>query len=187
MEGGKAWPLFLFWLDLLDIVSDSESEKSNKSPWLIGVLLSCFCSTASSLWRPTSLASSSVIFELACTNFSSAFQQWSCSVEAFSSANLTLCVRFSWWSLYHSTFLLDSEDALSSIWRTIFGHAIWKAFSTSLDGISTISALNASMTCKVYALHISHPSQCVVVTKWGIPWMSHIWTVVQLQRFLLLL
>ena len=65
-KGGKAWPFFIFWLDLPDVASDSESERSNRSPWSIGVLLSCFCRTASSLWRLTSLASSSVIFELAC-------------------------------------------------------------------------------------------------------------------------
>ena len=113
------------------------------------------CRTASSLWRPTILASSSVIFELACANFSSAFQQQSHLVEAFSSSNLTSSVRLSWWSLYHSTFLLDSEDVSSSIWQTMFGHAVQKAFLTSLDGISTLSTLPASTTCKVYALHVS--------------------------------
>ena len=39
----------------------------------------------------------------------------------------------------------------SSIWQTMFGHAIWKAFSTSLDGISTIDAFDASTMCKAYA------------------------------------
>ena len=53
--------------------SDSESEKLNKLPQSIGVLLSCFCRRVSSFWRPMSLASSSVILKLACTNFSSAF------------------------------------------------------------------------------------------------------------------
>ena len=104
MEGGKAWPFFLFWLDLPDVASDSESEKLNESPQSIGVLLSCFCRTVSSLWRPMSLASSSVTLELACTNFSSAFWQWSRLAEAFSSANLTLSVRLLWRSLYYSTF-----------------------------------------------------------------------------------
>ena len=32
------------------------------------------------------------------------------------------------------------------------------AWSTSLDSISTISTLDASMMCKAYALHILHPS-----------------------------
>ena len=127
-EGGKAWPFFLFQMDLPDVASDSESEKLNELPQLIGVLLSCFCRTASSLWRPASLASSSVILELACTNFLSAFQQQSRSAEAFSSTNLTLSIRLLWQSLYHSTFLSDSEDASSSIWQTMFGHVIQMAF-----------------------------------------------------------
>ena len=59
-EGGKAWPFFPFWLDLLDLLdvfSDSESERLNGSPQSIGVLLSCKCRTASPLWRLTCLAS----------------------------------------------------------------------------------------------------------------------------------
>ena len=28
-KGGKAWPFFLFWLELPDVVSDSESEGLN--------------------------------------------------------------------------------------------------------------------------------------------------------------
>ena len=123
-QRGKAWPFFLFWLDLPDVASDSESEGSNRSPQSISILLSCKSRTASSIWRLASLASSSVIVELACTNFSSAFQQQSHLAEAFSSANLTLSVRLSWQLLYHSTFLLDSEDALSSIWQTTFSHAV---------------------------------------------------------------
>ena len=77
MEGGKAWCFFLFQLDLPEVASDSESEKSNELPWSIGVLLSCFCRTASSFWRPVRLASSSVILKLPCANFSSAFWQQS--------------------------------------------------------------------------------------------------------------
>ena len=172
MDGGKAWPFFLFWLDLPEVTSDSESENSNKSPQLIGVLLSCICRTVSSLWRPMSLASSKVILELAYTNFWSAFQQRSFSAAAFSSANLTSSIRLLWQLLYYSTFLSDSRYASSSIWQTMFCHAIWKAFSTSLDGISTVSTLNTSTTCKVYASHVLHPSWCVVVAKWGISWMS---------------
>ena len=121
-----------------------------------------------------SLASSSVIFELACANFSSAFQQQSHSAEAFFSANLTSSIRLSWQLLYHSTFLSDSEDASSSIWQTMFSHVIRKAFLTSLGGISTIGTFDASTMCKAHASHISHPSQCIVVMKWGNPWMSHI-------------
>ena len=116
------------------------------------------------------LASSSVIFELACTNFSSAFWQQSHSAEAFSSTNLTLL----WQSLYHSTFLSDSEHASSSIWQIMFGDVVRKAFLTSLGSISTVSTHDASTTCKVYASHILHPSQCMVVMKWGIPWMSQV-------------
>ena len=120
------------------------------------------------------LGSSSMICELACANFLSAFWRWSLSVETLFSAILTSSVRLSWRLLYHSTFLSDSEDALSSMWWTMFSHAIWKAFSTSLDSISTVGAYDASTTCKAYASHVSHPSQCVVVMKWGIPWMSHV-------------
>ena len=136
--------------------------------------LVCVCRTVSSCWSSVSLASSSVILELACTNFSSAFQQWSCSAEALFSAILMLLVRLLWQSLYHLTFLSDTEDASSSIWRTMFGHLIQKAFSTSLDGISTVNAFNAFTTCKAYALHISHPSWYVVVINWGIPWMPQV-------------
>ena len=49
----------------------------------------------------------------------------------------------------------------------MFSHAIWKAFSTSLDGISTIGALDASTMCEAYASHLSHPLQCIVVINWG--------------------
>ena len=28
--------------------------------------------------------------------------------------------------------------------------------------------------CTAYALHVSHPSRCVVVIIWGIPWMSQV-------------
>ena len=174
MDGGKAWPFFCFQLNQPEVGSESEPKNLYRSPQLIGVLLSCFCRTLSSLWRSTSLASSSVIFELACANFLSAFWWWSHLAEAFSFANLMSSLRLLWQLLYHSTFLSDSEDASSSIWQTMFGHAIQKAFLTSLDGISTVSALDASMTCKAYTSHISHPSRCIVVIKWGIPWMSHI-------------
>ena len=128
----------------------------------------------SSCCSSVGLASSSVIFELACANFSSAFWRQSHSMEALFSTILTLLVRLSWRSLYHLTFLSDSEDTSSSIWQTMFGHAIQKAFSTSLDGISTIDTFEASTTCEAYTLHISHPSQCVVVMNWGIPWMSQV-------------
>ena len=141
---------------------------------MISVLLSCVCRTASSFWRPASLASSSVIHKLACANFSSAFRRCSLSAEALFSAILTSLVRLSWQLLYHSTFLSDSEDASSSMWQTMFSHAIQKAFLTSLDGISTVGALDTSTTCEAYASHISHPPRCVVVINWGNPWMSHI-------------
>ena len=95
-------------------------------------------------------------------------------MEALFSASLTSSVRLSWQLLYHLTFLSDSEDTSSSIWQMMFGHAIQKAFSTSLDGISTIDTFEASTTCEAYTLHISHPSQCVVVMNWGIPWMSQV-------------
>ena len=174
MDEGKAWPFFHFWLDQLEVGSESEPENSYRSSQTIGVHLSCICRTVSFFWRPASLASSSSICKLACTNFLSAFQWWSLSAEALFSAILTSLVRLSWQSLYHSTFLSNSEDASSSMWQTMFSHAIWKAFSTSLDGISTVGTLDASTTCKAYALHILHPSQCVVVINWGNPWMSHI-------------
>ena len=56
----------------------------------------------------------------------------------------------------------------------MFGHAIQKAFSTSLDGISTVNASEAFTMCNAYALHVSHPSRCVGVMNWGIPWMSQV-------------
>ena len=174
MAGGKAWPFFCFWLDLPEMGSESEPKKLYRSSQTIGVLLSCVCRTASSCWSSASLASSSVILELACTNFLSAFRRWSHSMEALFSTILTASVRLPWQSLYHSTFLSDSEDASSSIWQTMFGHAFQKAFSTSLDGISTIGTFDASTMCKAYASHMSHPSWCVVVIKWGIPWMSQV-------------
>ena len=114
IDGGNASLFFLFWLDLPEFVSDSESEKSYGSPQSIGVLVSCKSRTMSSFWRLTSLASSYPTFEIACANFSSAFQQLSLSEEAFSSANLRSSVRLLWWSLYHSTFLSDSEEALDN-------------------------------------------------------------------------
>ena len=169
MAGGKAWPFFCFKLDLPEVGSESEWKKLYWSSWMIGVLLSWICRTASSCWSSASLALSSVILELACANFSSAFRWRSLSVEALFSAILTLSVRLLWRLLYHSTFLSDLENALSSIWQTMFGHAFQKAFSTSLDGISTVSTFDTSTTCKAYASHMSHPSWCVVVIKWGIP------------------
>ena len=162
MAGGNAWPFFLFWLDQPEVGSESEPEKPYGSSRTIGILLSCICKTASSCWSSTSLASSSVILELAWANFSSAFWQRSHSMEALFSAILMSLVRLSWWLLYNSIFLSDSEDASSSIWQIMFSHAIWKAFSTSLHGISTIDAFDASTTCEVYASHLSHPSQCVM-------------------------
>ena len=148
MASRNAWPFFLFWLDQPEVGSESEPEKSYRSPQTIGILLSCVCRTVSSCWSSTSLASSSVILGLACTNFLSAFRQQSHSMEALFSAILTVSVRLSWQLLYHSTFLSDKEDASSSIWRTMFSHAIQKAFSTSLDGISTVNTFNASTTCE---------------------------------------
>ena len=56
----------------------------------------------------------------------------------------------------------------------MFGHAIQKVFLTSLDGISTVDASEAFTTCNVYVLHVSHPSQCVIVMNWGILWMSQV-------------
>ena len=109
MDGGKAWPFFCFQLNQPKVGSESEPENSYGSSQAIGVFLSCFCRTLSSLWRFVSLASSSVTFELACTNVSSAFQQQSHSAEAFSSPNLTLSVRLSWQLLYHSTFYLTQR------------------------------------------------------------------------------
>ena len=76
---------------------------------------------------------------------------------------------------------------LSSIWWTMFGHAIQKAFSTSLGSISTIGAFDTSTTCEAYASHIAHPLQCVVVINWGNHGCPMSWTLVQLQRSLPLL
>ena len=174
MDGGNTWPFFLFWLNRSEVGSESEPKKLYRLSWMIGILLSCVCRTASSCWSSASLASSSAILELAWANFSSAFWQRSHSVEALFSAILTLLIRLSWQSLNHSTFLSDTEDVSSSIWWTMFGHVIWKAFLTSLGGISTVGTFDASMMCKAYALHLSHPSPCVVVIKWGIPWMSQV-------------
>ena len=174
MASGNTWPFFPFWLNRPEVSSESEPKKPYGSSQAIGVHLSCIRRTVSSCWSSASLVSSSVIFELACTNFLSAFQQQSHSAEALFSAILTSSVRLSWRSLYHSTFLSDSEDALSSIWRTVFGHAIQKAFSTSLDSISTVDASEAFTTCEAYVLHVSHPSWCVIVMNWGIPWMSQV-------------
>ena len=53
------------------------------------------------------------ILELAWANFLSAFWQQSHSAEALFSAILMLSVKLSWWLLYHSTFLSDTEDASS--------------------------------------------------------------------------
>ena len=143
MASGNTWPFFFFWLNQPEVGSESEPENPYGSSQVIGVCLSCICRTVSSCWSSVSLASSPMIFELACTNFSSAFQLQSHSAEALFSAILMSLVRLSWQSLYHSTFLSDTEDASSSIWRTMFGHAIWKAYLTSLDGISTINAFEA--------------------------------------------
>ena len=158
MASGKAWPFFCFWLDLPEMGSESEPKKLYWSSQMIGVLLSCVCRTASFCWSSASLASSSVILELACANFLPAFQRQSLSAEALFSAILMLLVRLLWRLLYHLTFLSDSEDASSSIWRTMFSHAFQKSFLTSLDGISTIGAFDTSTMCKAYASHMSHPS-----------------------------
>ena len=115
MAGGNAWPFFLFWLDRPEVGSESEPENPYWLSQTIGVLLSCMRRAVSSCWSSVSLVSSSVIFELACTNFSSAFRWQYHSAEALFSAILMLSVRLSWWSLYHSTFLSDSEDASSSV------------------------------------------------------------------------
>ena len=154
MAGGNAWPFFLFRIDQPEVGSESEPKKPYGSSRATGVLWFCICRTVSSCWSSVSLASSSMISELACANFSSAFQQQSFSAEAFSSANLMSSVRLLWQLLYHSTLLSDSEDASSSIWQTMFGHAVQKAFSTSLGSISTVGTFDASMTCKAYASHV---------------------------------
>ena len=99
MASGNAWPFFLFWLNQPEVGSESEPKNLYWSSWPIGVLLSCNHRTVSSCWSSASLVSSSVIFELACTNFLSAFWQWSHSVEGLFSAILTLSVRLSWRSL----------------------------------------------------------------------------------------
>ena len=99
MAGRNTWPFFLFWLDQPEMGSESEPKKSYGSPQMIGVHLSCICRAVSSCWSSVSFASSSVILELACTNFLSAFQQWSCSAEALFFAILIMSVRLSWWSL----------------------------------------------------------------------------------------
>ena len=174
MASGNAWPFFLFWLEQLEVGSESEPKNPYGLSWTIGVPLSCIHRAVSSCWSSASLVSSSVIFELACANFSSAFRQQSHSAEALFSAILTSSVKLSWQSLYHSTFLSDSEDASSSRWWTTFGHAIRKAFSTSLDGISTVDDSDALTMCTAYALHVSHPSRCIVMINWGIPWMSQV-------------
>ena len=103
MAGRNAWPFFLFQLDWPEVGSELEPEKSYGSPWMIGICLTCVCRTLSSCWSSVSLASSSAILELACTNFSSVFWQWSHSMEALFSAILMSWVRLSWRSLYHST------------------------------------------------------------------------------------
>ena len=118
MDGGKAWPFFCFWLDWPEVGSESEPENVYGSSQMISVCLSCICRTVSPFWRPASLASSSSIHKLACANFLSAFRQWSLSAKTLFSAILTSSVRLLWWSLYHLTFLSDSEDALSSMWQT---------------------------------------------------------------------
>ena len=129
MASRNAWPFFLFWLNWPEVGFESEPKKLYGSPQMIGIRLSCICRTVSSCWSSASLASSSVILELACTNFSSAFWWWSHSMEAFFSAILMLLVRLLWQSLFHLTFLSDRGcDASSSIWQTMFSHAIWKAF-----------------------------------------------------------
>ena len=174
MAGRNAWPFFLFWLDQPEVGSESEPENPYGSSRAISSCLSYICRTVSSCWSSVSLASSSIILELACANFLSAFWQQSHSTEALFSTILTSLVRLSCWSLYHSTFLSDSEDASSSMWQTVFSHAIQKAFLTSLDGISTVNASEAFTTCAAYTSHISHPSRCVVVINWGILWMSQV-------------
>ena len=50
-----------------------------------------------------------------------------------------------------------------------------------------IGALDASTTCKSYASHVLHPSWCIVVMKWGIPWMSQVLDWSPALRFSLLL
>ena len=56
----------------------------------------------------------------------------------------------------------------------MFSQAVWKAFLTSLGGISTVGAFDPYMICKAYASYVSHPSWCVVVMKWGISWMFQV-------------
>ena len=63
IEGGNASLFFLFWLELSEVASDSESEKLNGLPQSIGVCLSCFCQIVTSFWKLVSFASSSIIFE----------------------------------------------------------------------------------------------------------------------------
>ena len=174
MAGGNTWFFFLFWLDRPEVGFESEPEKSYRSSWMIGVLLSCICRTVSSCWSSVSLVSSSVILELASLTFRPAFGDdfalrrpcsppfWHCRSDCHGSCYITQ-LSYSTQRMLHPL-----------IWWTMFGHAIWKTFLTSLGGISTISAFAASMTCKVYASHISHPSWCVVVMNWGIPWMSQV-------------
>ena len=153
MASGNAWPLFLFWLDQPEVGSESEPKKSYGLPQAIGVLLSCICRTASSCYSSESLASSSVIFELACTNFLSTFRQRSCSTEALFSAILTSLVRLSWWLLYHLTFLSDTEDASSSIWQMMFSHAIWNL--VVFPPLVPLMLLQHAK-CMLHTFHIPH-------------------------------
>ena len=69
MASGNAWPFFLFQLDQPEVGSESEPKKLYGLSQAIGILSSCVCRTVSSCWSSASLASSSVILELACTNF----------------------------------------------------------------------------------------------------------------------
>ena len=183
MASRKTWPFFLFQLDQPEVGSESEPENLYGSSWATSIHLSCICRTVGSCWSSTSLASSLVILELACTYFSSAFQQRSRSMEALFSTILTSLVRLLWWSLYHLTFLSDTKDASSSIWRTMFGHTIQKAFSTSLDSISTVDASEA-------LLHVTHMHRMSRILHNVLLWWigaSHgcprFWTLVQLRRF----
>ena len=118
----KACLFFLFQLDQPEVGSESEPKKSYRSSRAIGFLLSCICRAVSSCWSSASLAVSSVILELACTNFSSAFWWWSDFLVTLQGSSPAVFVIF--W--LHCCISLRITEQVLSLCPDQVVHPLWQ-------------------------------------------------------------
>ena len=156
-------------------------------PWSIGVLLSCCFRTVSSFWKLMSLASGSVILELACTNFHLPFSDnitwwrpsppliWHCPSDC-----LVVTIPFHFFYLIQRMPHPQSGTQCLAMWC---GRPSWSFLVVFLP--SAPLTLLQCAKCMLCTYHIPHN------VSWWQSGASHgcprSWTAVQLQRFSLLL